>query len=671
MAMSKREMEDLRPTVDTVMQKTFGFSDPTVIVAALNCVAKGMDKSRTVDMLRPLLEESAPKFVENLFDTISVDKSIKSSRKRTIKDEDISEARIKRSKHPSRFDDDDDPQDQVPSEPASLTTTRLLIYPQQIKEMMATARNQIIARKEQLGSLKGGGAKAPPVVDTSQQLMTDALEKAKRAAAIQARINASMANVGLAAGGLLGSLGRGTKVKTEAVEQETKPVGASAAATANLPGGPTPLILDDLGRTVDASGKAIQLTTRMPTLKANIRAKRRQEFKASQQEKPQDTVSDSSKFFDPRVSLLPAARQRRGFKFHDQGKFQQIASRIRAKSQLERLQSEIAQAAKKTGISSATKLALITPKKQLSEDEIPNVEWWDGVILPNDTYSDCRDTGAKFVGITHLVEHPIQMQAPAEPTKEVTLNIFLTQKERKKLRRQRRKEAQKEVQEKVRLGLEPPPEPKVRMANLMRVLGSEAVQDPTKVEAHVRAQMAKRQRTHEEANAARKLTKEQRREKKINKIKEDTSTGVQVAVYRLRNLQNQAKRFKVEANAKQLHMTGIAVLHKDVNVIVVEGGPKQQKKFKRLMLHRIKWDEDKAKKVQQVDSDDSDNESERLFNKCSLVWEGTTKQRSFSELKFKFCPTEPMAREQFRKHGVEQYWALSHSQSILDATEDT
>lgn len=34
----------------------------------------------------------------------------------------------------------------------------------------------------------------------------------------------------------------------------------------------------------------------------------------------------------------------------------------------------------------------------------------------------------------------------------------------------------------------------VKMANLMRVLGTEAVQDPTKVEAHVRAQMAKRQK---------------------------------------------------------------------------------------------------------------------------------------------------------------------------------
>ena len=52
MAMSKRDMEDLRPTVDTVMQKTFGFSDPTVVVAALNCVAKGMDKTRTVGKLQ-------------------------------------------------------------------------------------------------------------------------------------------------------------------------------------------------------------------------------------------------------------------------------------------------------------------------------------------------------------------------------------------------------------------------------------------------------------------------------------------------------------------------------------------------------------------------------------------------------------------------------------------
>jgi U4/U6 small nuclear ribonucleoprotein PRP3 len=38
--------------------------------------------------------------------------------------------------------------------------------------------------------------------------------------------------------------------------------------------------------------------------------------------------------------------------------------------------------------------------------------------------------------------------------------VFLTRKEQKKLRRQNRREAWKEEQEKIRLGLEPPPEPK-------------------------------------------------------------------------------------------------------------------------------------------------------------------------------------------------------------------
>ena len=67
-----------------------------------------------------------------------------------------------------------------------------------------------------------------------------------------------------------------------------------------------------------------------------------------------------------------------------------------------------------------------------------------------------------------------------------------------------------------------------------------------------------------------------------------------VYVYRLRSLHNPSKKFKVETNAKQLFMTGIVILHKDCNVVVVEGGPRQQKKFKRLMMHRIKWSEDKA-----------------------------------------------------------------------------
>ncbi|KAK9395293.1 SVMP complex genomic sequence [Crotalus adamanteus] len=43
---------------------------------------------------------------------------------------------------------------------------------------------------------------------------------------------------------------------------------------------------------------------------------------------------------------------------------------------------------------------------------------------------------------------------------------------------------------------------------------------------------------------------------------------------------------------------------------------------------------------------------------CSLVWEGTAKERSFGEVKFKQCAAENMAREHFKKHDTEHYWDL-------------
>lgn len=250
---------------------------------------------------------------------------------------------------------------------------------------------------------------------------------------------------------------------------------------------------------------------------------------------------------------------------------------------------------------------------------------------------------------------------PDEPLKPVYMPVFLTKKEQKKLRRQNRREAWKEEQEKIRLGLVAPPEPKLRISNLMRVLGTEAVQDPTKMEAHVREQMAKRQKAHEEANASRKLTAEQKREKKIRKIKEDTSLGVHVSVYRVRDLHdNLSKKYKVETNAKQLHMTGVVILFRDCCVVVVEGGSKQQKKYRRLMLTRIKWDEDLVKNA----------DGNEVPNACHLVWEGTAQRRHFGEIKFKSFPMEKMTREFFQKHQVEHYWDLAYSGAVLEAAED-
>ena len=82
------------------------------------------------------------------------------------------------------------------------------------------------------------------------------------------------------------------------------------------------------------------------------------------------------------------------------------------------------------------------------------------------------------------------------------------------------------------MGLLPPEQPKVKISNLMRVLGNEAILDPTKVEAQVREQMKSRQDAHKKHNEEKKLTKEEKREKLKKKLMEDTSKVVQVAVFK-------------------------------------------------------------------------------------------------------------------------------------------
>ena len=68
-------------------------------------------------------------------------------------------------------------------------------------------------------------------------------------------------------------------------------------------------------------------------------------------------------------------------------------------------------------------------------------------------------------------------------------------------------------------------------------------------------------------------------------------------------------------NSKQLYMTGATILNRDCSMVVVEGGPKSQRKFKRLMMNRINWKEDTL-----------ENDYE---NQCELVWEGEAATAAF------------------------------------------
>ncbi|NWU73208.1 PRPF3 protein, partial [Pterocles burchelli] len=675
MSLSKRELDELKPWIEKTVKRVLGFSEPTVVTAALNCVGKGMDKKKAADHLKPFLDDSTLRFVDKLFEAVEEGRSSRHSksnsdrnRKRELKDVfgDDSEVSkessgVKKRRIP-RFEEVEDEPEVIPGPPSESPG---MLTKLQIKQMMEAATRQIEERKKQLSFISpptpqpkissSSQSERLPIGNTIQPsqaatFMNDAIEKARKAAELQARIQAQLAlKPGLIGNanmvGLANLHAMGIAPPKVELKDQTKP---------------TPLILDEQGRTVDATGKEIELTHRMPTLKANIRAVKREQFKQQLKEKPSEDM-ESNTYFDPRVSITPAQRQKRTFKFHEKGKFEKIAQRLRTKAQLEKLQAEISQAARKTGIHTSTKLALITPKKELKEGEIPEIEWWDSYIIPNglDLKGGTSSKRDEYFGITNLVEHPAQLNPPgtAPVSVDFTLKLLTRYSELSGVNQHCGTAAHSSPLSLV-----------VRISNLMRVLGTEAVQDPTKVEAHVRAQMAKRQKAHEEANAARKLTAEQRKAKKVKKLKEDVSQGVHIAVYRVRNLSNPAKKFKIEANAGQLYLTGVVVLHKDVNVVVVEGGPKAQKKFKRLMLHRIKWDE-QTSNTKGEDDDESDEESVKKTNKCSLVWEGTAKDRSFGEMKFKQCPTENMAREHFKKHGAEHYWDLALSESVLESTD--
>ncbi|KAI6181563.1 Pre-mRNA processing factor 3 [Aphelenchoides besseyi] len=367
--------------------------------------------------------------------------------------------------------------------------------------------------------------------------------------------------------------------------------------------------------------------------------------------------------YDQRVQQRGPDRGRRQFKFAEQGTFQKIANQERTQAKLAKLRNEISQSTKHTGISSAVRLAIVTPSGVTVNDDLPEIEWWDRVLLGSDAQnydsipSEKLPPEERYVGT---------LKPPDAPLDNICLKasrlVRLTKKESKRLRRMDRLERQREEQEKIRLGLEKPPEPKVKISNLMRVLGNDAIQDPTKMESYVRNQMAERLRKHQEANAERKLTKEQRSEKKSLKIMEDTSVYVYVAVYKVLSLANPQKRFKVLQNAKQLHMTGTVVSVEDMHVIVVEGGAKQQRFYKNLMLNRIHWNEEMVGQKKGVAKEDEEGQR----NECVLIWEGTVANRAFqTEPRIQTATDHKTAREIFVRSNVPHYWDHCFSHSVL------
>ena len=324
---------------------------------------------------------------------------------------------------------------------------------------------------------------------------------------------------------------------------------------------------------------------------------------------------------------------------------------------------------RKKAIEEATEKSYLVPAP-------PDIEWWDEGLVPSATYTDTDLTNPEslnFDVITSYVQHPVLLAAPQESRPTVLKPMFLTKDEQKKVRRQRRMADHKEEQAKIRLGLKAPPPPKVKKSNLMRVLGQEAVKDPTAVEARVNREIAQRATDHEAVNADRALTKDQRHEKLTQQQEADAAKGIFVAVFRIDNLSYGKHRFQISRNAEQMSLTGMTIFNPAFCLVIIEGGLHSIAAYKKLMLQRIKWTENAMPNSVR----EGNREAEAHFikavdergvlkdlgaNRCRLVFEGEEKERQFKRwIAYRVCETDGEAKDLLSRHHMENMWTLAGS----------
>eukprot|EP00920_Eleutheroschizon_duboscqi_P027053 GHVT01066203.1.p1 GENE.GHVT01066203.1~~GHVT01066203.1.p1 ORF type:complete len:545 (+),score=139.69 GHVT01066203.1:308-1942(+) len=329
------------------------------------------------------------------------------------------------------------------------------------------------------------------------------------------------------------------------------------------------------------------------------------------------------------------------------------------------------------------------------EGDVPNLEWWDQclvktsmVLVPGRDSSSVSGSSASSgaaaappeldeAAIDNLIEHPPAVLSSSACSASFFYSslssgassvpqLYLTVRERKTLRRRKRQEREKEKQDKVRMGLLAPPPPKVKLANLMRVLGDSAIADPSKVERQVRQQMEERIKAHNERNEARRLTPEQRAVKHVAKWNQDVTTGVQVLLFILRDNPSSRSLWKMSQNAEQLHLSGRCVVTLDgPTAVVVEGGVRAVKRFRRLMLRRIRWRGEEEEEDDANDEHGSDDEEGKPGGHtraggglCCLVWEGLVKSRTFTGWKAIQAETELEAVKVFKTVRATHYWEI-------------
>lgn len=226
------------------------------------------------------------------------------------------------------------------------------------------------------------------------------------------------------------------------------------------------------------------------------------------------------------------------------------------------------------------------------------------------------------------------------------------------MRRQRRQAELEDKRDRQKMGLLPPDPPKVRLANLMKVLTSDAIQDPTKVEARVKKEVAARANKHEKDNQDRKLTAEERKEKEYQKMVERERKGIYATVYKIKYLTNGRHIFKVKQTAKSDLLSGVCVFSPNFALVLVEGVDKGVKHFRQLMTNRIDWTEE-ARPLGDGDEDGAGSDGEFYAKKeqakpeegsmaenlCEVIWEGEVPERTFKMFRPRHAESDSKAKE--------------------------
>jgi len=447
------------------------------------------------------------------------------------------------------------------------------------------------------------------------------------------------------------------------------------------------------------------------------------------QEEGVNEAEDS--FVDERLTFKKERRRHKELNFVEPGTFVEIAERKRLKA-ANAQQSGFVSGRKTGTYVQSSNMANIYGSTEVMEDDDRRVgtraeanektvmplvvEWWDQELLPaklknevstweakelsKAAQSQLQQLDSKIGGIKSkadldtpevhelrnkcfdqamlsycktagLVQHIVPVKPKnAKDGPEVQPTLFLTKKERKRQRKLRRQEKQRELQDMQAAGLIPPPEPRLTLKNFIRVLGDQAYVDPSQMEQKVMQQVQARQRAHLQRNEANKLTKEQRSAKLARKYQEDTSGGLHMALFYVKDMSHPYHRAKVDLNAQQFNITGGVVECEvpQLSCVICEGGPKAVKRYTRLMLVRMKW---KGPDNDELDYDDEEEEDEEGVkrhkfnpdNKCELVWTGMATKRFFKGFVFQACESSAEASKILRAKGVGHFWdqILTHA----------